>query len=178
MLGFYTAPSVYLSLPGASPMFKIVPLISFSVATFFVCYSIYQFSALPINLSGNPLATPVASGPPQKQPSAAPGGQRANVPVHKALIRCLSDIDDLLDMISDPASFELVKPKILDRVRKHMAQALAQPNKGMGKLNWTAAKELEKATNRHMAAVVRANNVAPGVATFFQKEVGAVLNPQ
>ena len=44
--------------------------------------------------------------------------QRSSEPVHKVLIRCLGDLDDLLDTVHDPASFAAVKPKILSRMRR------------------------------------------------------------
>jgi hypothetical protein len=60
-------------------------------------------------------------------------------------------------------------------VRQHAAQAAEHPNPGMAPLSRPAAQELQKAVNRHTEAVVRANQVAPGVMGFFEKEVAALL---
>jgi hypothetical protein len=149
-------------------MQKFIPLISFGVAAIFVSYSAMQFS----HVSGNITAKEVAAPPPQPaQPSRHP-----NEPVHRMLIRCLTDVDDLLDTIRNPASFAAAKPKILNRMRQHVAQAGVQPNQGMARLSKTAAQEMQKAMNRHTEALIRANEAAPGVVEFFQKDVAAVLN--
>ena len=79
----------------------------------------------------------------------AQGGQVPNEPVHKSVIRCLSDMDDLLDTIHDPASFALVKPRLLSRAREQKALASANPNQGMSQLSRSAAQEMQKAVNRH-----------------------------
>ena len=92
-----------------------------------------------------------------------------------ALVRCLGDVDDLLDTVRGAASFAEVRPTILRRVHQHAAAGHRTPDPG--RLSRAAAEALRAATDRHAAAVRRADRVAPGVAKFFEHDVAAVLNP-
>jgi hypothetical protein len=157
-------------------MFRLAPLVAFGVATVFVGYSAMQFSYVSSVITAPKEDAP--STVPPTLPIAPPLTARSNEPGLNLLVRCLSDIDDLLDTIHDPAGFEAVKPKILDRMRLHVAQGSALRNQGMKKLSKAEAKEMEKATNRHMTSLSRADQVAPGIVPFFQKEVGAILSGQ
>src|SRR5689334_22289153 len=111
-------------------MQKIVPLIGLTVATVFVVNAVTQF-ANPLANQPQPLLAPPAAGaddPPNARPdtSPAPAAQevrRPNEPAYKAVIRCLGDLDDLLDTVRGPASFAAVKPALLRRARQHAAQA-------------------------------------------------------
>jgi len=103
-------------------------------------------------------------------------GKPTDVSVHRSVIRCLGDLDDLLDTVHDPASFEAVKPKLLDRMRQQTALAVAHPGQGMVGMSRSAALATQKAMDRHTEAVVRANEVAPAVTDFFTNDVAAVLN--
>jgi hypothetical protein len=152
----------------------MAPLVAFGVAAVFVSYSAMQFAHVSSVITETKEVAPPTVPP--TLPLAPPLTARSNESGQKMLIRCLSDIDDLLDTIQNPAGFEAVKPKILDRMRRHVAQASASGNQGMKKLSKAEAKEMEKATNRHMASLSRADQVAPGIVAFFQKEVGAILS--
>src|SRR5436190_4046690 len=99
-------------------MFRIAPVVAFGVATIFVGYSAMQFSHVSSVITETKEAAPPAVPP--TMPLAPPLTARSNESGQKMLVRCLSDIDDLLDTIHDPASFEAVKPKILDRMRRHV----------------------------------------------------------
>jgi hypothetical protein len=164
-------------------MNKVAPLVGFAVAAFFCFRAASQF---PDPLADSPkslLATPpVVGNPPETQSDSSPAtprqatAQRPYEPAHKVLIRCLSDVDDLLDTIRDPASFAAVKPKLLSRVRQHVAQASEHPNPGMARLSRAAAQEMQKAMNRHTESLIRADRVAPGVRAFFEKDIAAILN--
>jgi hypothetical protein len=96
--------------------------------------------------------------------------------LHTVLIRFLGDLDDLLDTIHDPASFEAVKPKLLRRAQQQAELAAQKPNRGGAQLSKAAGKELQKAVNRHTASMERAIGVAPGVKRFFEKDMAAILN--
>ncbi len=158
-------------------MNKVIPLIGIAVASIFAGRAVMQLSDLPIT---NPAAT-AAGSPPELQPkaSAEPQTTRGDgEPPHKAIIRCLGDLDDLLDTISGPAAFQAVKPIMLGRVRQFADRAAEHSNRGMAKLSRAASKEMQTAMNRHAQAVTRANSVAPGVTRFFEHEVASVLKPQ
>lgn len=160
-------------------MNKFVPLIGMAVATAFVGRAALQFSDLPIT---NPAAT-AGDNSVETRPKAsadAPTGRADNSrsePAYKAVIRCLSDLDDLLDSIVNPATFVTIKPLLLSRVRQHVSHAADHPQ-GMTKLSRTASEEMQQAMNRHAASLTRANKIAPGVTAFFEHEVASVLNPK
>ena len=168
-------------------MYKLVPFVGLFVAACFV-----GFSAMQMNRTANVLQCG-SPGPPgraresqKKRPEptadATPrwsrNNDRTDEPLHKVLIRVLTDLDDLLDTIHDPASFVAAKPKLLNRVRQHAELAKAHQNEGMTQFSKSAAKELEKAMNRHAESLLRADQAAPGVVKFFEKEVGPILNPK
>jgi hypothetical protein len=174
-------------------MSKTVPIIGLIAATYFLVSTAFQFPIPPSSIAP---ATPpgwsrVVSaitddgrGQPEPQgikPSDAPpkttpsGSQRSNEPAYKVLIRCLSDLDDVLDTIHDPATFAAAKPRILGRVRDHVAQVSALANPGMGRLSRSAAKEMQTAMNRHAKSLMEANQSVPGVTAFFDHEVAALL---
>jgi hypothetical protein len=169
-------------------MYKLVPLIGVFTATCMVAYSSSQMSkaSKAINATGPcPWEPPVWSGKPSARapdqpPSdvripSAPTAERPKEPGYKVFVRFLGDVDDLLDKIQDRASFEAVKPKILARVRRHVADAKDHPNPGLTQLSKAAAKEWESAAKRHAESLTRANKVVPGVLIFFQKEAGALF---
>jgi hypothetical protein len=162
-------------------MNKIVPLIGMLVATLFAGRAAMQFSDLPITKS----ATAETSGiqPAEARPTVSPeaqttrGDSSRGEPAYKAVIRLLNDLDELLDTISSPATFQAIKPVMLGRVRQHVAQASDHPQ-GMAKLSRAASQEMQQAMNRHAASLTRANAVAPEVTRFFEREVAAVLKPK
>jgi hypothetical protein len=159
-------------------MNKIFPLIGVIVATIFAGRAAVQFSDLPITNSGIDGGKLVETRPKASSgPQTARGDSSRSEPPHKALIHCLSDLDDLLDSIVNPATFVTVRPLLLSRVREHVAQASENPQ-GIAKLNRAASQELQSAMNRHTESMTRANKVAPGVAGFFEHEMAAVLNPK
>jgi hypothetical protein len=158
-------------------MQKFAPLVGFAVATLFVSYSALQFSGISASLTQKQPADPPATRPnAAARPEAPrPAAARPHEPAYKAVIRCLSDMDDLLDTIDGPASFAAVKPKLLRRARQHAAQASEYPDQGLARLSKAAAKEMQKAMNRHTQALARAIRVAPEVRDFFEKDIAAVL---
>jgi len=162
-------------------MNKIVPLIGLLVATVFAGRAAVQFSDLPITKpatagpdGSDPVGTRTKTSP---GPAATRGDRNRNEPVYKALIRCLNDLDDLLDSIVNPATFVTVRPLLLSRVRQHVAEA-SENQQGMAKLSRAASQELQQAMNRHAESLTRANKVAPGVTRFFEHEMAAILNPK
>jgi hypothetical protein len=108
-------------------------------------------------------------------PRWSSNNDRSDEPAYKLLIRCLNDVDNLLDTVKDPASFEAVKPRILRRVRQHKEVGQSHPEQGMTQLSKSAAAEFEKAIKRHAASVIRAESVAPAVTDFFKNEVRPVM---
>ncbi len=162
-------------------MSKIIPLVSLTVAACFAYHAASQFPTAAIAVGGGnpartrPKARP-ASDPAKSRPAAT--GQRSHEPAHKALIRCLGDLDNLLDTIQGPISFAAVKPKLLARVRQHAAEAADHPNPGMARLSPSAATELQRAMNRHTQSLSLAIQAAPEVKEFFEKEIAAVLTPK
>ena len=169
-------------------MYKVVPaVIGLSVATFFVCYSSMQMDRASNILkygSAEPPGWARETTRKREEPTAeatprwSSNNDRTEEPVHKIMIRFLTDLDDLLDTIKDSASFESVKPRILRRVRRHADLAKQHPNQGMTQFSKSEAKEFEKAVNRHAASLVRAEAAAPGVTDFFKNEVQPLLNPK
>jgi hypothetical protein len=168
-------------------MFKIVPVIGVTLGTFLLAYTAFQFPTTPATSPGwsqvvsavtsNESITPEpqATAPPTAPPKiASDGGQRPNEPGYKMLIRCLSDLDDLLDTVRDPTTFARIKPQLRARVQQHVAQ-VAHANGGMARLSRAAAKEMQKAMNRHTQSMLQANQVAPGVRDFFEHEIAGLL---
>ena len=100
---------------------------------------------------------------------------RPSEPVYKSMIRCLGDLDDLLDMVVDRNSFEAIKPRLVKRVIQQKEYASEHPNQGMTKLSRAAAKELQGAINRHSQSLTRANSVAPSVSEYFKRKLGSLL---
>jgi hypothetical protein len=147
-------------------MQKMVPLIGILVASFFTFRAAKN---LPDPLSSQP------ASPPKTPVAKSQGRQPLNEPVHKAVIRCLSDIDDLLDTIHDPASFAAVKPKLLSRAQQQKDLASAHPNQGMTQLGRAEKQEMQKAINRHTQSLTRAIQVVPEVREFFEKDIAAIL---
>ena len=90
-------------------MWKIAPLIGITVATFFAFQAAMN---LQNPLGSNPDTLPKTS-PATSRAESAHGSQHTLEPAYKAVIHCLSDMDDLLDTIHDPASFAAVKPQLL-----------------------------------------------------------------
>src|SRR4051812_7766537 len=93
------------TLPGTGPMQRIIPLISFGVAALFVSYSAMQFSGVSATLTQNQVADPPVTRPNTKSDTPRPATARPNEPAYKSVIRCLNDMDDLLDTVHDAASF-------------------------------------------------------------------------
>jgi hypothetical protein len=161
-------------------MNKFAPLIGVGVASVFLGRAALQLSDLPITSTA---PAPAVGGPdnshdgrPKVSSEARTDNSRAE-PAYKALIRCLGDLDDLLDSVVNPATFATVKPLLLGRVRQHVSHAADHPG-GMTKLSKAAAQEMQQAMNRHTASMLRANKVAPGVTSFFEHDVAAILNPK
>jgi hypothetical protein len=168
-------------------MHKLTGLFSILVAMGFMGYSAMQMNkaAKAIKMCDEPgewVGTPTTS---TEQRSGPPADARISrrdprdyEPAYKLLIRCLGDIDDLLDTVKDPAGFAMVKPMILSRVRQHVAEGKNHPDQGMTQLSKAAAKEFQEAVNRHTVSMIRANEKATGVAKFFEKEVAPLVNPK
>jgi hypothetical protein len=154
-------------------MNKIAPVIGIVVATIFAGRAAMQFSDLPITGSAVTGRGDGETGP-KSSPEPRADSSR-NEPAYKAVIRCLSDLDDLLDSIVNPATFAMVKPLLLSRVRHHVSHASDHPQ-GMAKLSRAASQEMQQAMNRHTESLMRANKVAPGVTSFFEHEVASLLS--
>jgi hypothetical protein len=163
----------------------IPPAIAICVATYFASNAARQMSEAGAALT--PTRTVIAPdpGPPADQPSEPaaeppkkPTTRRPAEPVHKSLIRLLTDLDDLLDTIHDPASFAAVRPKLLRRVCEQADYAAEHAGQGMSRLSKSAAKELQKAADRHTASLARATRVAPGLKPFFDQELAPILSPK
>jgi hypothetical protein len=162
---------VFKTLPGESPMGKIAPLIGLSVATFFA----FRVAMNLQNPLGESPKTPAQTSLATPRADSAHWDQHSIEPAYKAVIRCLSDMDDLLDTIHDPASFAAVKPKLLSRAKQHAAQASEYANQGLTQLSRPAAIEMQQAANRHTEALARAIQVAPAVAGFFATDIANTL---
>jgi hypothetical protein len=98
------------------------------------------------------------------------------MPAHRVLARCLNDVDDYLDTIQDPTSFAKLRPHILGRVRRHVAEMRAYADSGTTLLNKAASQELKKAADRHSQSLARAVRAVPAVREFFNTEVAAALD--
>lgn len=168
-------------------MYRIIPAVGILIATYFVGSAAVQMSN---TASAIKATTPVTAAvldnsadqekPADRRPQPKPEPnarviQRPAEPVHKSLIRCLSDLDDLLDTIHDPASFAAAKPKLLARAQEQADYAKAYPGQGMGRLSKPAAKELQVALNRHQASTERAIRAVPAVKPFFENDLAKVL---
>jgi len=166
-------------------MYKVIPaVIGLSVAAFFVGYSSMQMDRASNILkygSAEPPGWARETMKKREEPTAdatprwSSNNDRTDEPAYKLLIRCLNDVDNLLDTVKDAASFEAVKPRILRRMRQHKEIGKSHPEQGMTQLSKTAAKEFEKAINRHAVSLIRADSVAPGVQDFFKKEVAPIM---
>jgi len=170
-------------------MHKIAALFGMFTATILCGYSYMQMSKASTALKTNgpcPWDPPEWSGKPSARapdqppsdvriPSSARRDDRPHEPGYRVFIRFLGDVDDLLDKVQDRTSFEAIKPKILARVRRHVADAKDHPNPGLTQLSKAAAKEWESAANRHAESLTRADRAVPGVLIFFQKEAGALF---
>jgi hypothetical protein len=153
-------------------MWKIAPFIGISVAT---CFAFQAAMNLQNPLGGKPETLPKTSpATPRAEPAHA--SQHAIEPAYKVVIHCLSDMDDLLDTVHDPASFAAVKSQLLSRAKQHAAQASEYPNQGMTQLSRSAAIEMQKAANRHTEALSRAIQVAPAVRGFFETDIATIMN--
>jgi hypothetical protein len=159
-------------LSGESRMWKIAPLIGLTVATFFTFRVAMN---LPHPLGGEPETLPKTSPASPRAPTTQ-GSHHTTEPAYKAVVRCLSDMDDLLDTVHDPASFAAVKPQLLSRARQHAAEASAYPNQGMTQLSRAASLEWQKAANRHTEALARAIQAAPAVRGFFEQDIATILS--
>jgi hypothetical protein len=156
-------------------MQRFIPVVGLLVASYYIGTAGVQTSKTASVITAPSPGDPAAESPSSKKSAAS---QRPDEPVHKSLIRFLTDTDDLLDTIHDPASFAAVKPKLLRRAREQADLAAQHPNQGMSQLSKSAAKELQTAINRHSESLERAIRVAPGVQPFFEKELAAILNPK
>jgi hypothetical protein len=159
----------------------LIPLVGILTATYFASNAAIQMSgtataitAMDVFTAPDPAQSDSAAEPPR--PDKAKNDRRPVELVHKSLIRFLTDIDDLLDSIHDPASFAAVKPKLLHRAREQKAYAAEHSGQGLSLMTKAGAKELEKAMNRHAESLERAIQVAPGVKRFFDKDLAAILN--
>jgi hypothetical protein len=147
-----------------------------ALCAFAVGFAAFNWSNMPTH--GQPAA--VVSGSRAEPPPASEAGPRpaireASDPAHVVLMRFIADLDDILDKIHDPASFEAAKPKLLARTRRHADWASSQQGQGMAQLSGQAAKEFHAAGDRHTRSMMRAERVAPGVQGFFTRELGPLL---
>jgi len=151
---------------------KFVPLVALGLAAFYsISAAVTMQRTLPALTSEN---TDPPKSSPRGQPSAA--AVRAAEPVHKSLIRCMNDMDDILDTIHDDRSFAAAKPKLLQRAREQAALARLHPDGGMTQLGQLAQYEIREASKRHMKSLTRANEAVPALNKFFNDEVGAALS--
>ena len=97
---------------------------------------------------------------------------------HVALVRFLTDLDDLLDTVHDRASFATIKPKLLARTRAHAALAAKHADQGLTQLSPDAAKQWQAAANRHARSLARATQAVAEVETFFAHDLAPLLSPQ
>jgi hypothetical protein len=152
-------------------MWKIAPLIGVAVASFFafrVAMNLQSpLGSVPETLPSTSQAAPRAE--------SAHRSQHAIEPAYMAVIHCLGDMDDLLDTVHDPASFAVIKPKLLSRAKQHVALASEYPNQGMTQLSRPAAIEMQQAANRHTESLARAIQAAPAVSGFFEKDIAAIM---
>jgi hypothetical protein len=160
-------------------MKKYIPLIAIGMAAFYM-YRASNLIALAPG-SGPTVAYDGGAGnnarsTVQPQAKTARATSSSDEPAYKSVVRCLTDLDDILDSITGPASFAAAKPKLLNRMRQQVALVAEHGNQGMQQMGKTAQKEMAKASNRHTESLMRADKVAPGVVKFFEKEMAAVLN--
>lgn len=145
-------------------MQKLAPLFAL------VMVAVYFFTAVA------KMPNPSEDGADQTSPAASGVASARNTePGHLAVVRCLNDMDDLLDTVRDPASFAVVKPKLLSRARQHATQAAKHPNPGLSQMSRAAAKQWEQAANRHTESLARAIGAVPAVGEFFEKDIAAVM---
>ncbi len=161
-------------------MTRILPSVGIVVATYFVLNATSQFQHATSRVLSDDPAEPRTKPTPAGEATRsrpAPPAQRPTEPAHKAMIRCLTDLDNLLDTVQGPISFAAVKPKLLARVRRHAAEAKDHPNPIFGRLSQAAALELQRALNRHAESLSLAIQAAPEVKEFFEKELAPILSP-
>jgi hypothetical protein len=159
-------------------MKKFLPLIGLMVAGVFMYRAADQMTVVSNAQSSDGNTVNTAPKPAEQRAATTKASNSKNEPAYKSVIRCLSDLDDILDGITGLDSFTAAKPKLLAHVRQQAALAAEAGNQGMQQMSKAASKEMKKAVNRHTESLIRANNVAPGVAAFFEKEVAAILNPK
>jgi hypothetical protein len=153
-------------------MNKILPLIGVAVAA-----SLSGYAAVQLSGAGAAVDEAKVVKPAPKRPSArtAQSTDDQDEPPYKALIRLISDLDDMLDSIVNEETFRTVRPLMLKRVRQHAAE-MAENERHMGKLSKEATGELNAALARHATSMGRANKVVPGVADFFSQHLAAAMN--
>ena len=153
---------------------KFIPLIALGMAAFYSMSAAMVMRAPVAAITDSKCDDPKAARPvtPRGKPTEA--GLRAAEPVHKCLISCLNDFDDIIDTIRDQRSYDRAKPKLLRRAREHVAQAAKYP-KGDVELGQLAKHELFEAMQRHEKSLTRANDAVPEFNKFFHDEVGAIL---
>jgi hypothetical protein len=150
-------------------MHKLIPpMIGLAVSSFFLYRTV---SNLP-----NPVADGSAQAGATTTESAKPQDQRPAKSPHLAMIRFLSDIDDLLDKVHDRASFAAIKPKLLARTQQHAKFAAAQADQGMTQFSPEASKQLQTAANRHMQSLARAIEAVGEVEGFFAHDLATILD--
>jgi hypothetical protein len=145
-------------------MHKLAPLFAL------VLVAVYFFTAVA------KMPNPSGDGADPTSPAAsAEASELDTEPGHLAVVRCLKDMDDLLDTVRDPASFAAVKPRLLTRARQHATQAAKHPDPGLSRLSRAAAKQWEQAANRHTESLSRAIEAVPAVREFFEQDIAAVM---
>jgi len=154
---------------------KFVPIVGVLSALLFTGYGAVNMHMAARTITKN---CPDAPEPEPERPRGKPteAGIRAAEPVHKSLIRCLNDLDDILDTIQDDRTFAAARPKLLGRAREQVAKAQLHPNAGMTPLGRVAAHELQEAVRRHDKSLGRAVIAVPAVRRFFETEMAAILS--
>jgi hypothetical protein len=151
---------------------KFIPMIAIGLGAFYAMSAAIMMQKTLPALTSETTDAPKPS--PRGQPSAA--AMRAAEPVHKSLVRCMNDMDDILDTIHDDRSFAAAKPKLLQRAYEQAAQARLHPDAGMTQVGQLAQYEIREASKRHMKSLTRANEAVPALNKFFNDEVGAALS--
>jgi hypothetical protein len=146
-------------------MHKLVPpLIGLAVSSFLV-YRAATSWPQPLD---NEAHSKTATAERDRHPAESP---------HVAVVRFLTDIDDLLDTVHDRASFAAVKPKLVARTRQHAALAAKHADQGLTQLSPAAAQQWQTAANRHTASLARAMGAVSEVETFFAHDMAEILSP-
>jgi hypothetical protein len=162
-------------------MNKYIPLLGLALAAFYMFRVSNELSKTADAIAPGANDVAIANkpdAPPAPAPKAAPARADSvrDEPAYKSVIRCLNDVDDILDTITNQATFAAAKPKLLNRVRQQAALAAQHSNQGMTQMSRAASKEMQKAVNRHTASVMRADSAVRGVVAFFEKDVAAAMN--